>query len=515
MKYRILRLSLASLLIGAAMVPAMPPWNLWPCAFVGFSLFYLLLSRVQTRRGAVLYGWLFGFGYFGVGLYWIANALLVPGNPFKWFWPLTIAGLPALLAWFPAFGAVLCQRYPRQRLAGYLSFVAAFGLSEWLRGHILSGYPWNSYGYAWASWLSVAQTAAFGGTYFLTLLTVAWASLPGFLWLWHAPRRPRLLLALVAILSFGVCWTFGAWRLAHHPTVFNDRVALRPVQADISQADKWNPAKAGENLKRELDLSLPDDADHAATTVLIWPETALDQDAMSYPQVTGALRDLLRLYPGDVYLMTGMLRWNTDAQGHEHNFNSFVVFDKKLQSLAIYNKSHLVPFGEYIPLQNILHMKPFVRFDGFDTGNGPQTFAISGLPAFTPLICYEVIFPGGVIAREGSRPAWLINITNDAWYGDSPGPPQHFAQAQFRAIEEGVPIVRAAATGVSGVVDSYGRVLARLPVGVAGTPTVHLPTPASEPTLYSRLHDIFVLVSILLIAAAARWSIRKDRRITT
>lgn len=502
----LIRKMAAAFLAGVLMVPAMPPYGLWPLLLVGFTVFYILLSNERGWRTLAI-GWLFGFGYFGAGLTWIANALLVPGNDYAWVYPLAIAGLPALLACFTAFASWLA-RYKQPVAAsfsGYLWFCAAMGLGEFLRGHVFTGYPWNMAGYAWTNFLPVAQLAAFGGSYFLTLVTIMWAAVPGYALL--APRAAGLRAAALAFVSFGLVIAGGAVRLDLNPTVLRDDIIVRAVQPNIAQEDKWNPRKAPENFSKHLLLSQPiDGADANKTTVLIWPETAVPFYMMNDTSAQAMLRSVLADYDMPVYLVTGLLRREAAAgapESAEKYFNSLVVLNRDAEPLAIYDKARLVPFGEFIPFQKYVPFGPFVQFAGFEAGSGPRTLGIQSLPPFTPLICYEVIFPGQITDRAGERPQWLVNVTNDAWYGDSAGPRQHFAMAIFRAIEEGVPAVRSANTGISGVIDGTGRVLQKIPLFTENAQGTPLPEPLIRPTLFSKFGNwIFIGLWALLCLAA-------------
>ena len=496
---------LMCLLSGALMVLSMAPWNLWPFMFAGFSAFYFLLTTASTKRRAFFYGWLFGFGYFACGLWWIANALLVPGNPFSWVWPLAVAGLPALLAFFPACAALAIKRFSNpQKISGFLLFVSLMSLSEWLRGHIFTGFPWNLYGYSWGGWDAMMQNAAWGGPYMLTLLTVFWATLPGFVFISNETAARKTSAAILAVLLFAGCLTFGQWRISGPDPGVNDNMNLLIVQPDIHQEDKWENAKAGKNLYTLSLLSGAQNDDKDKTTIILWPETAITADALTNPQARAIIKPALESYAGSAYLLTGLLRFET-RQDKVVYFNSVAAVDRNLGIAAVYDKAHLVPFGEYIPFQKIMPFGPFVQFEGFTQGSGPMAIALPGAPAFSALICYEIIFPGAVVNRKGPRPAFILNVTNDAWYGDSPGPRQHFMQARFRAVEEGLPVVRSANTGVSGLIDAYGRPLLTMALNSKGAENVSLPHSLPRPPLYTRAGDwIFLAAALGLILPSRR-----------
>lgn len=491
---------------GALAVPALPPFNLWLCMLLGFSLFYVLLADVKTARGGFGFGWCFGFGYFGAGLWWIANALLVDGNEFRWVWPLAIAGLPALLAIFTAAGcAAFVRAADRKTLGGFLIFLAALMASEWLRGHAFTGFPWNLYGVIWSTWPAMMQPVALTGSYALALLTLAVTAAPGFLLIWPAPRRHKIAVTAALAILFTGHAVYGSVRLSHAKAEFSDTVGVRPVQPDITQEDKWNPEKAGTNLFSLLSLSAaPASEAQMPVTLIVWPETALTYHMLEDDGVRAALKQALAAYDGAAYLITGLLRYDPGMGGSaDRYFNSLAVLDKNLNVMATYDKSHLVPFGEYVPLQKWLRFGPFVQMEGFTPGSGLTALAPSAdIPAFSPLICYEVIFPHAVVPGGGDRPGWMVNLTNDAWYGDSPGPYQHFAQTRFRAIEEGMPLIRSANTGISGVIDPWGRVLSRAGLYEKTARTLALPRALPGGTLYGRFGDgPFFLMLILLLTA--------------
>jgi apolipoprotein N-acyltransferase len=489
---------------GALCVLAMPPWDFTPALLAGFSFFYLLLAGLRGRFAPFGVGWLFAFGYFLTGLSWIGNALLVAGNDFSWAWPLEIAGLPALLALFPAAGFAIAARFVRfEKFSGLISVAALVALCEWGRGHLLTGYPWNLFAYTWAGNLPVAQAAAWIGAYGLNFLTLVWMALPGWLLLSRDSRRAKTLYACAVLLSFIACFAFGAQRLKAHPDSLRSDIAARLVQANIPQDEKWDADKESENLRRHLALSWPQPVNDHVTTLVIWPETSLSDFVTDVPEARQAIANVLSYYKGPVYLISGYLRHSEMPDGSARYYNSLAVFDRGMNLLTAYNKSHLVPFGEYIPFQKYLPLKPFVEFSGFTPGNGPQTYDLPGVGALGMSICYELIFPGAVIGRHQERPDWIVNVTNDGWYGRSSGPYQHFAQGRFRAIEEGVPLVRAASTGISGVVGPTGRIIYESGLLTADGANVALPRRLEAPTFYSEYKDL--LFFIALAASFALW----------
>ncbi len=436
---------------------AMAPASLWPALFVGLSTLYIALVKAHATKTAFLYGWLFGFGYFLFGLSWIGNALLIEGNPYKWAWPLAVSGLPFILSFFTASACALSKHFSDlKKISGFLSFCSLMIIFEWLRGHVFTGFPWNLFGYTWGEILPLIQVVSLSDIYLLSFLTVLWATLPGYLYISVKDKdkmKQALILALLILSSFIATYGYGSWRLNNASLEYHEDIEIRIVQPNIEQKDKWDRAKMMSNFQKLLDLSRPDSHSNK-TTYIIWPETALSQwflqDKISREQISM----LLTSYENSAILITGALR--NDLEKEEY-FNSLIIMNTNGEITNIYNKHHLVPFGEYIPFQKWIPLTPVVNFTGFVKGNGPQTYKTPEGLSYLPLICYEAIFPGKA-QKENLSPDFIINITNDAWYGKSAGPYQHFMQNKFRALETGTPLVRSANTGISALIDPYGRV---------------------------------------------------------
>lgn len=480
---------------GIICVPAMPPACLWLLLGLGMPLLYLLLSSTRSPRTAFIEGWFFGFGYFCFSLMWIGNALLVEGNPFWWLWPLAVAGLPAALAIFYGICGVMIHLLVKVRSwAGWIAFIAAIGFTEWIRGHIFTGFPWNLYGYAWNDSLAMAQSVALFGTYGLTLVTLAWAMVPALWWCKIGQKKSRSIVSGgLALLALGL-FLWGNTRLASHPLDLRSDVTLRIVQPNIAQKDKWSGARAVDNLKQTMALSRADDGNGTAATIIIWPETAITERLLQNPDVTNALQGLLQDYQRPAYLMTGILR----SEGTDRYYNSLATYDRNMNRVSVYDKSHLVPFGEYIPYKKFIPLTPVVQFSGFEEGNGPETQAVDNLINFTPLVCYEIIFPGAIIHPGDKKTELIVNVTNDGWYGDSAGPRQHLAMTRFRAIEEGIPVARSANTGISAVFDSFGRTVGSIPLNEAKSINIALPQRISE-TLYGSSGDLPFLIFVIIL----------------
>lgn len=476
-------LAIGALLCGGMIAWAMPPSSLWICAFFGFSGYYALYALTKTPLAAFGLGFSFGFGYFVTGLWWIGNALLVEGSEFRWVWPLSVIGLPTLLSLLVAVFVGLARLLSRPRsLTGYATFCLMLGVSEWVRTHAFSGFPWNLYGYVWADSLPMAQISYLIGAHGLTFLTVCWASFAGFAFLpaeEHKRKsilnRQKMIAFLIVVSTLLLSFGYGTHRLVINPTAYNMDVGLVVVQPNIPQTMKWDPEKIQNNFLKTLSLSRTGifGGTQPKTLVLLWPETAMSPSIYNRHENITALSDLLSSYRPDTYLITGILRpasQNTEGKNASHSApwaNSILVMDKSLLALSAYNKTHLVPFGEFIPFQRFIPLKPVTAFEGFERGNGSVTLSNTGtIPPFSPLICYEVIFPDEAIDPLSEiKPKWIVNVTNDGWYGNSAGPHQHFAQARMRAIETGLPLIRAANTGISGIFDPYGRAIDRGEIG--------------------------------------------------
>lgn len=485
----------AAIALGAVAALAMPPFCAAPLLLVAFPGLLFLLDGAERGRAAFAIGWSFGFGFFVAGLYWIAWALTVDLARFFWLIPFAVAGLPALLGVFTGLALWLLHGLRLQGISRVLAFAVLWTLAEYLRGHILTGFPWNLVGYSWVGWAPVLQSVAWIGIYGLSALTVAATAMPAAI-----GRRGGGVATALGLLLFAGLSVAGWLRLQDATTETVEGVRLRLVQPATSQADKWNPDLWPQIFQQHLALSA-----RPATqpvTHIIWPETSvpyfLSRDAH-------AREAIARVVPDDGLVIAGAPRM-VESGGPVQYFNSLAAIDQAGAVVGTYDKFHLVPFGEYVPFRSILPIEKITSgTTDFSAGPGPRTLELPGLPPVSPLICYEVIFPGEVTVEgeDAIRPAWLLNLTNDAWYGQTAGPHQHFAIARTRAVEEGLPLVRAATTGISGVVDAYGRVTARLGLGEQGVLDADLPVALAEPTLYARFGDrgLWLLLALFSVAA--------------
>lgn len=503
-------------LAGALSVLAMAPFNAWPVLLVTFPVMVWLIDGAGAGKwrgvpAAAMSGYWFGLGYFVFGLYWIGYAFLVDAATFAWLMPFAIFGLPAYLALFTAFSFALARLIWPRDVARVIALAACLTIGEWLRGQLLTGFPWNAYGYALAAPLPFAQTASLVGLWGLTFLAVAIFASPAVLIEGASRgRRPWIapLAALIVLVAMGA---FGAIRLSQHPTAVVANVKLRLMQPDLQQDEKFNYSAKAAVMQRYLTLSDrasgPQSTGVRDVNILIWPESAFPFFLTREPD---AMAQIAALLPKGTVLITGSVRAPDLPPGTRitRAYNSIYVIDHDGNVLSIYDKLHLVPFGEFLPFQNLMEKVGFEQLTkvqgGFIPGTIRRPLPLPNAPSALPLICYEAVFPAD-IATQGERPGWIVNLTNDGWFGISTGPYQHLAQARLRAIEQGLPVVRAANTGISAVIDPVGRIVARLGLGVEGVLDSTLPT-AIAPTLYARFGDIpaAIMVGAALIFVLLR-----------
>jgi apolipoprotein N-acyltransferase len=505
------RRALIAFAAGAISVLALAPFSFWPVLFLTFPVMVWLIdgsgaSRWGGTASAFVDGWCFGFGYFLAGLYWIGNAFLVDAKIFGWLLPIAVTVLPAGLALFTGLGFVLARLLWTRGPLRLLALAVGLTVAEWLRGHVLTGLPWNTFGHALAGSLTLAQSASLIGMWGLTFAALLIFASPATLADDGAEtRRPWLPVAISALVLAGLA-VFGGVRLATTPTEFVADVNLRIMQPNLQQDQKFNYAAKDQVMRRYLALSgrvseAPDTSAVQASglvgiTHLIWPESAFP---FLLTREADALAQIAELLPPGTVLITGAARAEASASAQNPRvYNSLYVIDHDGGILSVYDKVHLVPFGEYLPFQATLERMGLMQLTklpgGFLAGDRRRAIEAPRAPPFLPLICYEIIFPRQAVPR-GEQPAWLLNVTNDAWFGLSPGPYQHFEQARLRAIEEGLPLVRAANTGISAVTDPLGRVVKALPLGSEGVFDAALPRHIPRP-FYARTGDVSLAIVV-------------------
>jgi apolipoprotein N-acyltransferase len=497
-----------ALTLGAIGGLGFAPFNLVPAFALAIAALVWLAAQAPTRRAAFLIGWWWGLGHFAADSYWIAESFLIDAARFGWMIPFVLGGLSAYLALYPALAALALRMAPRPlSLAGIAVFAAAWTVAEWLRGHVLTGYPWDLAAYVWSGSDAMMQSAALWGAWGLGLVTVFALALPA-LFLKAEPRAAlRAVLAMAVVL--GGLYAGGAWRLADASGSAATQTRVRIVQPDIAQSLKISSDDRPRQVATLLRLTL-DTPGLKDVNAVIWPESAvnylLDQDRNLRLALAQAVP------PGGV-LITGAPRGELQGGVLTRVWNSLSVLDGSGQVLGTTDKFHLVPLGEYVPLREIF---PFINKItpgslNFSPGPGPRTLHVPALPPVSPLICYEAIFPGAVV-DPSDRPGVLINVTNDGWFGTSTGPFQHFASARFRAVEEGIPMLRAANTGISAVVDAYGRVVTRSNLEVEAVIDANLP-PALSPPLFARF-GLLTVLPLIIIALVPMLLLRRKSSIS-
>jgi apolipoprotein N-acyltransferase len=505
-----------ALVAGALSSLAMAPFNAWPVLFLTFPVMVWLIDGAGAGRwrgvpAAALTGWWFGLGYFVPGLYWISYAFLVDASTFAWLLPFAVLGLPAYLALFTALGFGFARLIWTRDASRVLAIAASLTLSEWLRGQVLTGFPWNAFGYALSKPLALAQTASLIGLWGLTFLSIAIFASPAVLIDGSSRGRKPWIAPAIAALALIAMGIFGAARLGLHPTTMVAGVKLRIMQPNLAQDERFNYSAKADVMQKYLTLSDrasgPQSTGVRDANILIWPESAFP---FFLTHEADAMAQIASLLGKSTVLITGAVRAPDLPPGVKvtRAYNSIYVIDHDGSVLSVYDKLHLVPFGEYLPFQDWMEKLGFVQLTkvqgGFIPGTRRRTMEIPNAPRVLPLICYEAIFPGSVASRD-DRPGWIVNLTNDGWFGISTGPYQHLEQARLRAVEEGLPVVRAANTGISAVIDPMGRIVARLDLGVEGVLDSSLPS-AIPPTIYARHGD---LPAVLLVIAALIFVVRR------
>jgi apolipoprotein N-acyltransferase len=479
---------------GAASACGFAPLEFFPAMLLGYAALVLLLDGADrdprpVRRGAAV-GWGFFFGQFLIGLHWIVYPFLIYPDSNLWQLPFALF-LPAGLALFGALACAAAIYFWQDGAGRIFIFAVMLAAAEWLRGHIFTGFPWNLSAYGWGASLAVLQSASLAGAYGLSFLTMLLGGSLAEL----AVRRWRLPAAI--LLLFAALWGFGAYRLAAAPARDVPGVSLRLVQPNIPQAEKYVRRFVLRNWERLLALS----TQPGKPTHIVWPEAAT---GFALARAPGALDQIALFNVRGQTLITGSDRIIRDARGLTE-YNSLYLFGPGGALPQTYDKFHLVPFGEYLPFAGLLGsigLNQLAVGPGFSAGDHPHVLDAAPAPPVTPLICYEVIFPHAVTDPRAPRPGWLVNITDDSWFGPWAGPHQHLLIARVRAIEEGLPIARAANTGISAMIDGNGRVRAQLGLGKMGVVDAPLPQ-ALAPTLYARFGDLIFLLLLVTAAFAA------------
>ena len=502
-----------ALAAGASAALAHPPFGFLP-GLLGFGLLMHLLDQVNQRvplRSAFWRGWLAGSAYFLISTWWVGEAFLVDFAAHGWQAPFAVGLLACGLGLLWGGAGVAYRLLAPVGAWRVLTYAAVFGVVEWLRGHILTGFPWDLPGEAWRAGGLISQSASLIGVYALSVVTLAISAAPA-LWLGGDSRRSRWVGTGAAAATLLLMAGFGAVRLGFAPTSATS-LRVRVVQPRIEQAAKWTPEAFRSIFDTYTSLTAATPAGGKTPQVVIWPESAIPADSAAYLAEGTWTRSALieALKPGQILVM-GAVR----TEGARY-FNSVLAVRRDAAGLTLlgsYDKHHLVPFGEYMPmdaLMGAIGFKALVNVgDGFTPGPAPGPLTVEGLPTLQPLICYESLFPS-FVARDRPRPSWIANVSNDAWFGQTSGPWQHLNLASYRAIEEGIPMVRATPTGVSAIIDSYGRPLRTLGPGIRGFIDADLPAAIPRTPYWFARDWVFWLLSFAGIAVGSPAAYRKLR----
>lgn len=495
----------AAIGLGVLSALAFPPLYILPILLLSLPGLMILADSAKRDRGAFWAGWGWGFGHFSASLYWIANALLLDPLKFGWMIPFAVFGLGGLLGLFIGIALYGARRLAPSGPLRVMLFAAFWMASEWLRTWFLTGFSWNQIASVWVGITPVAQGVGLIGATAMSFVTILVLTMPSVLAPGgnSTPVNPVkpvaaawLLLALLA--AWGVARVPGA----EQPEIPGLR--LRLVQGNIPQTAKWQPELLAAHLQDYLHLSAGPTAE--PLNAVVWPETAI---AYLLDQNPGARGAVAQAAPPGGLVITGVPRATPRGVEPFQIWNSVQAVDELGRIVGSYDKAHLVPFGEYVPLGQYLPLVKVTAGRGdFSSGSGPKTLSLPGLPPVAPSICYEDIFPGEVAPRGADRPLWMLNVTNDGWFGNSAGPYQHFAAARLRALEEGVAMVRVGNTGITGIIDPYGRVVVSLPLGVRDILDGGVPQPVPGGSVYALMGNYSVALIFLMVVFSVgvmRW----------
>ena len=473
-------------------------WVVYPCLL-------FLLDGAATHRQAFAIAWWFGFGQFFTAFYWLTFSMFTDIAHWWWAVPFASTILPILLGFIPGFAVMMWWRERQTGLMRIAGFAAWLTVGEWIRGHFLTGFPWNLTAQGWIACLPLLQSFSWLGQYGLGFATIAAAAAPALLGDGAYPARRGLAAAAGGIAMFAALAAWGEYRLAETLDPGSTDLVFRLVQPNVSQSEKHDLSR--DHFATLLRLSEQPSAG-SQPRFFIWPETAVPYPLDMSPEIPKAIASVLQ--PGGLVL-TGALRREPGPDGHMRYYNSLEVVDSEGRRLAHYDKTHLAPFGEYMPFRNVLPLDALaVGSQDLTPGTGAETISVPGLPPFAPAICYEAIFPETIVDPR-HRPAFLVQVTNDGWFGVSAGPHQHFAMARARAVEQGMPLLRAGNTGVSGAVDSFGRLIGKLKLGETGFLDVALPRALSRPPFYAVHGDLIYAMILLTYAGLSKLGIGKRR----
>lgn len=504
--------ALLAFLAGAIAVLAQAPYDFFAAGFVSFPvLVWLLDGAVADRpagflrrlKPAFATGWWFGFGYFLAGLWWIGGALLVEADSFAWALPFAVVGIPLILSFFYGFAAALARLLWSDGIGRIFALALAFGLTEWLRTFLFTGFPWNPIGFAMMPVPLFMQSVTVVGVMGMNVLAVFVFAVPALL----ADRRNLRLGAALAALLVAAHAGFGYYRLSRPAPSADKTINVRIVQPNIDLSEKWDGRVRDRIFASMLELSREAPKPGARKPdLIVWPETSVPFLFTERPDALVALGEVL---DDGQMLMAGVVREEGGSGSDPLYYNSVVSINDKGEIVDAIDKVHLVPFGEYIPFADLMARVGLTQLVAgpmnFAAGANRHPLALPGGLKATAFICYEIIFPG-MVAVDAASSQIMVNVTNDAWFGDTPGPYQHFRQSQIRAVENGMPVLRAANTGISGIIDPSGRVVDALAMNVRGTIDFSLPVATSAAALMplSRVNGFLIMFFVAVAASGLK-----------
>ena len=479
---------LSAFLLGALSVVALPPHYFFPVLVLTLSCLLYLLSNTNSYKKSFTIGYLFGFGLFSFGFSWVGNAVLLEPEQTGWLYPVIFLASGAYFGLFVAVPALLANR-AKNILLKIFVFSAAWTIFEWIRGWFLTGFPWNPIGSTLAFYPAFIQPAAIFGVYGLSFLTVLFCSLPA---AFTGGKKEVIISSVLMDIIACSVFIFGFLRLLDNTEFSETKVRL--IQPAIPQSLKWNKQLLEDNFMQYVELSGQEENNDI--DFVIWGETASPFNPRIFSEYS---EEYKKATPDNGYLIFGTIDYEY-AFGDRMAKNSMLVMDKNGEIVDSYDKIHLVPFGEYIPLREYLpdFVRPVANIIGdFKQGEGHNVIKLENKPSFSGLICYEVIFPSKVTDKN-NRPEWIAVLTNDGWYGISAGPYQHLVAAQLRAVEEGISVVRSANSGISAVIDPFGRISAKIDLAKKGFVDAKIPQSLS-PTFYAEHGNLTILIICMLI----------------
>ena len=485
---------LYSFFFGISLVAAFPPFNFWILLFPSITFVFLKSYYAESNKDAFLVGWFFGLSFFMFGLYWIFNSFLIRSGIYVFLLPLCLFSFSFFLAIFIGSVTFLNYKFKTNLIYNIIFFSIFWTFSEILRGHLLTGFPWNLIAHTFSEYDYIIQICSIFGVYGLTFFIIYFVLSISIFILNFNKKKEFILLTSSIFIFISIC-IYGINRLKNSDLITYSHNIFRVVQPNIKQNDKLDFSKLENNYEKLTKLSF-ENRTESENLIIFWPETAI----LNFKHLNSfsTFKKLKTNLKKNEYVITGIFR----SEEKDMYYNSVSIIDKNLSMSFIYDKIHLVPFGEYIPFSNLLNNTGF-NFLGLQKGEYDQKIIkYDSLPNFKPLICYELIFPGKFI-KNNDESVLIVNFTNDAWFGNTIGPYQHFINSKFRAIEESKQVIRVANTGISASIDPFGRILEKLPLNSSGyfDTKIFIAYKNNETvkTIFSKYKNNLTIISLLIL----------------